>query len=491
MLLIYAGSALMMVNIIRYARFQKKVKEHGDWEGETLTLAIPFALLILFLAGYIGVAVFGQPDMLMAGILFGGSIFVWLMVRLLKNIAEQIRRNEQLHAELEAARQASRAKTFFLSNMSHDIRTPLNAIIGFTVLADRDGVSEAEKDGYLKKINASGQQLLGIINDVLDMSRIESGKLELVPEQTDLTAAVQEQRDMFALQMEEKEIRFTIDCTQIRNRWVLCDKNHFSRILLNLISNAYKFTPEGGEVEVCFKQTEADDKTGKYELRVKDSGIGMSKEFAAHLFDPFERERTSTVSKIQGTGLGLSITRAIVDVMGGSISVKTAPGEGTEFIIVLCFPLAQEPEDASNAAACRGGKEDAPAGGRLLLAEDNEINTEIAAAVLEDAGYIVEAVQNGRQALEKIRQAPAGYYNAVLMDIQMPVMDGYEAAGRIRALPEPEKAGVPILAMTANAFLEDKKQAQHAGMNGHIAKPFDIETMLAEIRKVLSPTQRQ
>ena len=413
----------------------------------------------------------------------------------------------ELIAAKEKAENSSKAKTTFLFNMSHDIRTPMNAIIGYVELSKKlhkvcesctrercpDDVPNKMFD-FLKKIEASSQHLLALINDVLEMSRIESGKMELEETPNNLIKIFTDVRDMFATQMQSKKIDFTVDTAQIENKFVYCDENRLNRILLNLLSNAYKFTPEGGKISVTLKEVERlkDEKVESdvtsnfsptYELRVKDSGIGMTAEFAAKVFEAFERERTSTVSKIQGTGLGMAITKSIVDLMGGKISVVTAPGEGTEFIIDLQFKLAEEEisaevEEEKTAEINFAQK-------KLLLVDDIEVNREIAKMLLEGSGFIVDTAADGAEAVEKISASKVGDYDAVLMDIQMPIMDGYAATKKIRALANAELAKIPILAMTANAFSEDVQAAKDAGMDGHIAKPIDIPQMMKTLAEVL------
>ena len=395
------------------------------------------------------------------------------------------RREKEQEVKRALAEESSKAKTTFLSNMSHDIRTPMNAIIGYTNLAEREDNDLETVRGYLAKIKTSSHHMLALINDVLEMSRIESGKMDLELVEVDLCKAMDEVRDMFAAQMAEKEIDFTVDTAQVRNSSVLCDKNRLNRVLLNLLSNAYKFTPRGGSISVTLWQIgDGADGSGSYELRVKDSGIGMSPEFAAKVFDAFERERTSTVSGIQGTGLGMAITKSIVDLMGGTIDVVTAPGEGTEFIIRVKFALCaekkrEEKETAQEAAPLDFGKM------RLLLVEDNPINREIATMILSEVGFSLETAENGKEAVEKVAVSEPGYFDAVLMDVQMPVMNGHDATRAIRALDNPALAKIPVVAMTANAFSEDVKAAEEAGMNAHIAKPIDVPKMLETLDAVL------
>lgn len=478
--MIYAGSALMAYNIYRYMCFARDVRKHGNWDQEQRLFNIPICLLIMFFIGYLIVGLFGKLDLVIAGILFFGSVFVFVMLLLIRRTFDRIQENEQLEVRLSAAEEASKAKTFFLSNMSHDIRTPLNAIIGYTTLANGEGVTLEEKSGYIDKIGIAGRQLLDIVNDVLDMSRIESGKFIPEPTCVNLENCAREVCDLVRVQLEAKKIRLSLSC-DISHKWVLCDKVMMDRAVMNLLCNAGKFTEENGSVSLQLKELAGSEGTGRYEIRIKDTGIGMSREFVERLFVPFERERTSTVSKIQGTGLGLAITKSIVDMMGGDISVQTEKGKGTEFTITVDFPLA---EPAEEICSCEG-EEVSFEGLRALLVEDNMINMEIAQMLLDQAGFVIETAENGKIALEMTAASEPGYYDVILMDIQMPVMDGYTAAQAIRALPDPGLAGIPIIAMTANAFQEDIKKAEEAGMNGHIAKPLDIPDMKATLQRVL------
>lgn len=401
--------------------------------------------------------------------------------------SEQLQNQQaELIAEKERAEEANKAKSTFLSNMSHDIRTPMNAIVGYTNLARKSGTSLEQMRDYLRKIDASSQHLLALINDVLEMSRIESGKMELELDDMNIVTALEEVRDMFATQMEGKKISFSVDTSEVLNKFVVCDKNRLNRVLLNLLSNAYKFTPEGGKISVTLKQIgENYDTAADFELRVKDSGIGMTPEFAAKVFEAFERERTSTVSKIQGTGLGMAITKSIVDLMGGTIKVITAPGQGTEFVINVTFEISDEMNDKSLAENQLAAQDIDFTNKKLLLVDDIEVNREIAKMLLECEGFIVDTASDGKDAVNKIAASKVGDYDCVLMDIQMPIMNGYEATKKIRALPDKNLAKIPIIAMTANAFSEDVKNALATGMNGHIAKPIDMAKMRETLAKIL------
>ena len=424
------------------------------------------------------------------GLVLFAIIFVGLAVMLyVQNIVRK--KHEAAEREKIHAVESSLAKSRFLFNMSHDIRTPMNAIIGYTNLARKE-TEPAKIREFLDKIDGASQHLLALVNDILEMSRIENGKIDLEYVPLDLCSVFGEIRNLFSEQMKQRNLNFQVYTDQVQNRYVWCDKNSLNRVLLNIISNAYKFTPDGGTITVSLLETgSGENGYGSYEIRVQDSGIGMSKEFAEKMFIAFERERTSTVSGMEGTGLGMSITKGIVDLMGGVIDVLTAPGSGTTIVIRIKFKIAEktdihgleeEPDEAAAADMDFTGK-------RLLLVEDNAINMEIAGMILSQAGFTVETAENGKIALDMVASSQPGYYDAILMDIQMPVMDGYEATRAIRALDDPALAGIPIMAMTANAFKEDELAAEQAGMQGHIAKPIDIQKTMETIRSVLLKAQ--
>ena len=536
-----------------------------------------------------------------------------------KRMEEQLRKQKvDLEDALAAAQHANRAKTTFLNNMSHDIRTPMNAIIGFTSLAAAHIDNMDQVQAYLAKITTSSNHLLSLINDVLDMSRIESGKVKIEEKETSLPEIMHDLKTIIQSDITAKQLDFYIDIVDVINERVMCDKLRLNQVLLNLLSNAMKFTKPGGMVSVrVLQKANGSDGSASYEFQVKDTGIGMSKEFVQHVFEPFERERTSTVSGIQGTGLGMAITKNIVDMMGGRISVVSAEGKGTTFTVSLQFrtcsgsvrqdaipelqglrslvvdddfntcssvtkmlstigmrpdwttsgkeavlrvKLAEEQNDEYAAyiidwlmpdmngievvRRIRGiiGEEkpiiiltaydwsdieeeaieagvtafcskpiflselrqvlespykaqdkdedilqdtDSFKGKKILLVEDNELNQEIAVEILREAGFVVDVADDGTVAVERMKSAEPGEYDLILMDIQMPVMNGYEATGQIRAFDDPAIASIPIIAMTANAFDEDRKDAMEAGMNGHIAKPVDIPKLLEVLRKVL------
>lgn len=396
--------------------------------------------------------------------------------------------NQALSDAVASAESASRAKSDFLTNMSHDIRTPMNAIIGFTTLAVTNIDDTERVKDYLTKSLASSRHLLSLINDILDMSRIESGRLHLEESEVNLSEVLHDIKTIVGGQVHAKQLELYMDALDVTDEDVCCDRTRLEQILLNLLSNAVKFTPAGGMVSVRIRQNPGTQRgCAQYEFRVRDNGIGMSAAFAKRIFEPFERERTSTVSRIQGTGLGMAITRNIVDMMGGTIEVQTEQGRGTEFTVRLPLrlrtatghaPSAAEPDVLPEAQADFRGR-------RVLLVEDNELNREIAVEILHEYGFLVDTAENGAIAVDKVRSSPAGRYDLVLTDIQMPVMDGYTATRRIRALNDPARAAVPIVAMTANVFEEERKRAFDCGMNAFLSKPLVIDALIAVLRDIL------
>ena len=391
-------------------------------------------------------------------------------------------KNVALQLAVQRETKANLAKREFLFNMSHDIRTPMNAIIGFTALAQTHIDDRGQVEDYLKKISVSSQHLLSLINDVLDMSRIENGKVTLETKPVHLPELVEDIGDAIQVGADKKHISFTVDTAGMKNEDVIADPLRLEQILINVLANAVKFTPDGGQISLRIVQKDtASADYADFEFHIKDNGIGMSEEFQKHIFEQFARERTSTVSKIQGTGLGMAITKSLVDMMGGRITVKSEQGKGSEFTISLRFPIGEAKTGQMPPAA----KASASAGKKLLVVEDNELNLEIASTLLKEAGFEVDTAENGKVAVEKVEAASAGRYDLILMDIQMPEMDGYEATRRIRALPDTKKAALPIVAMTANAFEDDRKNALRAGMNGHIAKPLDIQKLFQVLSELL------
>lgn len=421
---------------------------------------------------------------------------------------KDILHEKELEKSMLEAKRANEAKTHFLFNMSHDIRTPMNAIIGFSDLLEKHLDDRQRAETYIEKIRHSSSFLLSLINYVLEMARIESGKATLKTETRSLKDLTETLKDVFEPSVEEKNLRYTCEL-DAKHLYVKCDETKLREILLNVISNSVKYTLEGGSVTVkiteegaaenltegAIKQmagssaedTEKNKKGQKllYRFIIEDTGIGMSEEYLPHMFEEFTRERSSTESKVIGTGLGLPIVKSLVDLMGGSIEVSSQIGKGTKTTILLPFVIAekkipdkqQEQKESEKLLEPLKGK-------RILLVEDNELNAEIAITILEEGGLKVEWAEDGRKCLEIVQEKPEDYYDLILMDIQMPKMDGYQTTEKIRSLSD-RRSRIPIVAMTANAFDEDKKKAYESGMNGHISKPVDIKTIFATLGRIL------
>ena len=397
--------------------------------------------------------------------------------------------NDKLEIALKKAEDASFAKTRFLNNMSHDIRTPMNAILGYAQLME-DELKEKdlpEISEYLKKLQQSGNLLLSIINNVLDMARIESGKIKVDENYERVGEVVDEIISTFSSEAEEKEIHLS-GSMKVTHRNILCDGTKIREIYVNLVSNAMKYTPRGGNVTITVEELPC-EKEGymKVKSEIKDTGIGMSKEYLPTLFEPFSREQNTTIGRIEGTGLGMPIVKKMVDLMGGSIEVASELGKGTVFTFTLMHKIADRKFYSQKTEAAETSEMGKNLSGKhVLLAEDNDLNAEIAVTVLEETGIVIERVEDGIQCVNRVVQMSPGTYDLILMDIQMPNMDGYKATRCIRRLDDKKKAEIPIIAMTANAFAEDRKKAFDAGMNGHIAKPIDIEKLGAVILSVLN-----
>lgn len=469
-----------------------KVLEGTDWyyasrvpmsvfRDQTRRITIPFFGMLSFSMLLVGIVVYRAHKTNVA------------------NRKKDARYRKELSDALVMARQANRAKSVFLSNMSHDIRTPMNVIIGFTGLASSHLDNPEMVKEYLDKIKQASDHLLGLINDILDMSRIEAGKTILREKECNLLAITQGIQTMFSEEIHTKHQTFHLDTKQLTKQEVYCDALRINQILMNLVSNAVKYTPKNGEISLSVREIGQTERgIQKYEFCVEDNGIGMSEEFAETVFESFTREQTSTVSGIQGTGLGMAITKNIVDMMKGTIVCQSVQGQGTKFVVHIPLRVVQTVDEKVATVdagveyrACvheqlSDEKPFVSNGKKLLMADDDEINRVIAGTILQEAGFIVEYAYDGREACDRLQEKGPSYYAAVLMDIQMPGMDGYEATEKIRSWEENGWQTLPIIAMTANVFEEDIQYAMQAGMNGHVAKPIEESALLQELQRVLS-----
>lgn len=391
---------------------------------------------------------------------------------------------EEIRKSAEKARKANEAKTRFLFNMSHDIRTPMNAIVGFSGLLEKSLHDEKKSLGYIKKIRVSSDILLTIINQVLEMARIESGKITLNPESVNIREMVEAMNTVFESSLTKKSLEYQCSLNVVHDQ-ILCDKTKMEEIILNVVSNSIKYTNPHGKITVSIDELDSEDeKNANYKVVVEDNGIGMSQDYLPHIFEEFSREHTSTETRVAGTGLGLPIVKSLVDRMDGTIEVESEEGKGTRFIMKFSFPVSLENQVREKEKQNIPDITEKLEGKRILLAEDNELNAEIAETVLEETGIKVKHVEDGIQCIEELKKMPEKYYDVILMDVQMPNMDGYTATQRIRDLDD-SRAEIPIIAMTANAYDEDRRKAQEAGMDGFLAKPLDVDEMMRLLAQII------
>ena len=421
-------------------------------------------------------------------VVVGSGITAMMGATICNQVCSKKYRESQYAAELkksaEQAKEASEAKTRFLFNMSHDIRTPMNAIIGFSDLLGKNLKNEEKVREYLGKIKSSGNILMTIIDQVLEMTRIESGTATLKMEAENLSELFYAVNTVFESDIQKKGIHYSTD-TNVQHKYAVCDKTKLQEIYLNIVSNAIKYTPCGHAIHVKIREIPADDKKARYIFVCEDTGTGMKQEYLPHIFDEFSREHTATENNVIGTGLGLSIVKSFVELMAGTIHVESELGKGTKFTIEIPLEIVSEEEVYRKSQPEQSVLTGKISGTRILLAEDNELNAEIVIELLKEAGFLTDWVKDGQECCDMLEQAADGYYALILMDIQMPNLNGYEATAQIRRMKNPKKASIPIVALTANAFAEDIQMAQNAGMNGHIAKPLDAEKMITVLKQCM------
>lgn len=397
---------------------------------------------------------------------------------------KEIQYSEKIRKSAEEARIANEAKTRFLFNMSHDIRTPMNAIVGFSNLLEKNIKNEEKSREYIKKIQASGNILLTIINQILEMTRIESGKTTLNTELMNIREAVDSMNTVFEPIIYEKDLNYNCNI-HIKHDDILCDKTKIEEIVLNIVGNSMKYTQQYGNITLSIEERSSEKEgTACYSIIVEDNGIGMSKDYLPHIFEEFSREHTTTEIKVAGTGLGLPIVKSLVELMGGTIEVESKVDVGTKFVIHLSFQLPTTEQLSMKQETKKQGIPEKLKGKRILLAEDNLLNAEIAVTILTEYGIQVKHVEDGIMCIAELQKKPDQYYDAILMDVQMPNMDGYSATKIIRTL-KGAKAQIPIIAITVNVYEEDKKQAYEAGMNGFIAKPFEVDKILKTLNEFI------
>ena len=416
-------------------------------------------------------------------------IFSLLVATIYYQISSKKHREKQYAADLkkaaELAKSANEAKTRFLFNMSHDIRTPMNAIIGFSVLLEKNLQNEEKAKEYLGKICSSGNLLMTIINQILEIARIESGTIALQLKAEDINTVFHTVNTVFEEDIRKKNLQYSADL-DVYHTFIFCDRVKLQEIMLNIISNAIKYTSDGHAVHVKIYEKDSENpRKARFIFTCEDTGIGMSEEYLPHIFEEFSREHTTTENKVAGTGLGLPIVKSMIELMGGSIQVESTQGVGTKFTVDISFDMASESDVYRDQISEQPDVLEKLEGKRILLAEDNDLNAEIAIELLAEEKIVVDRAKDGAECLDKLEKAVPGYYDMILMDIQMPVMDGYDAAARIRRMKDEKKASIPIIAMTANAFAEDRQKAISMGMNDHVAKPIDMNVLLPVIAKYI------
>ena len=416
-------------------------------------------------------------------------IFSLLVATIYYQISSKKHREKQYAADLkkaaELAKSANEAKTRFLFNMSHDIRTPMNAIIGFSGLLEKNLQNGEKAKEYLGKICSSGNLLMTIINQILEIARIESGTIALQLKAEDINTVFHTVNTVFEEDIRKKNLQYSADL-DVYHTFIFCDRVKLQEIMLNIISNAIKYTSDGHAVHVKIYEKDSENpRKARFIFTCEDTGIGMSEEYLPHIFEEFSREHTTTENKVAGTGLGLPIVKSMIELMGGSIQVESTQGVGTKFTVDISFDMASEADVYRDQISEQPDVLEKLEGKRILLAEDNDLNAEIAIELLAEQKIITDRAEDGAECLDKLEKADSGYYDMILMDIQMPVMDGYDAAARIRRMKDEKKASIPIIAMTANAFAEDRQKAISMGMNDHVAKPIDMNVLLPVIAKYI------
>ena len=547
--MIFLGSALMVYNIYSYVRYAKNLQKKEDWGKERNILYIPIVLLVLFLLGYLAVGLFGKPDLVISGILFGGSIFVFLIFYLLQFITARVQKNEHLEAKLAAAEETGREKNRFLSNVSHEMRTPMNGIIGLDFIALKRPDLHPETRRQLVKIGENAEYLKTLINNILDMSDIDSGKIVLKQDTFSLKDLLEEINLMLRSQCSRKGLYYSYSVKGELNDFYVGDKGKVRQVLLSILGNAHKFTPAPGDIFFETEQIETNIYNSTLRFTITDTGIGMDPEYIPKIFNVFSRENDSNTDTYGGIGLGLTLTKKFVKLMNGDIDVASKKGEGSTFTVTIVLGSSDrkaEPKDInaeiniipelesgdgtaeqtaetdeaiksvpdrmdSNAFVSAAASQDEPVpselksepfekdvnvsdrtqseGVRVLIAEDIDLNAEILADLLEMEDIASDRAENGQESVRMFSESPENYYDAILMDLRMPVMDGVDAARNIRKLDRPDASTIPIIALTANASYDDRQNVIRAGMNSHLTKPIDSELLYETLSKLIRKKQ--
>jgi len=507
--LVYLGSALMVYNIYGFLRFTRSVRKQKSWSGDDRILYVPLLLLVVFLLGYLAVGLFGKPDLIVAGILFGGSIFVFVMYRMLSSVVDRIFRNGEMEARLLAAEETNRAKTDFLASISHEMRTPMNVILGMDTLALKRADLPQDTREQLEKIGHSARHLSSLIDNILTFQEAESGEITIRSERFSLKETLEQICAQTSAQCESKGLDFQTAFSKCANRDYLGDAVALKRALLCILDNAVKYTDAPGSVHICVKCELEEDAFTRVSFIISDTGVGIDEDFLPKIFQPLTQENQSFTNRYGGSGMGLSVANSIVAQMGGDIQVVSHKGRGSIFTVSVpllsvggdaCANCEGCKPDGSEACAMCGGcrhnvsvpkpvSQVSLAGRRILIVEDVDENAEIVADLLELEDAESERAENGLAAVNMVRDAEEWHYDAILMDLRMPVMDGLESTRQIRALAREDVKTIPIIALTANAFESDVEAALAAGMNAHLAKPADSDCLYETLKYWIGKTK--
>lgn len=527
--MVYLGSALMVFNIYSYVQYARRLQEKKDWGKERLYLHIPIILLVLFLLGYLAVGIFGKPDLIISGILFGGSIFVFIIFQLIQFITQRVQENEHLEAELKAAEESTKTKNALLSSISHEMRTPMNAIIGLDFIARQRPDLHPETRRQLEKIDESARHLMALIDNILDMSDIDSGHIVIKQDTFSLIDLLENINVILRGQCIAKDLYYSYSVIGSLDDFYVGDQGKLRQVLLSLLDNAVKFT-ESGTVTFLTEQIESTGNSRTLRFIINDTGNGIAPEFLPKIFDKFTQEDTTSTGRYGGIGLSLAVTKNIIELMDGTIKATSDKRIGSTFTVTVklgasdrkASPKTQmqahppmnvfvekkpkgvilsadkapaleaeaaaeisdtkpaEPEQEKENTLAEPAKET-----RILIVEDVDLNAEILSDLLEMEDFSSERAENGEIAVNMFKDSPQNYYDAILMDLRMPVMDGLDAARNIRALGRPDASSVPIIALTANASFDDRQNVIDAGMNSHLSKPIDSDLLFETLKKLI------
>lgn len=485
--MVYTGAALMVYNIVGFIRYAYYVIKLENRKTGFALLNTPIILLIMFLFGYLAVGVFGKPDIIVSSILFFGSVFVFIMYLLLFSITKRIVDSDRLKARLMASEESNRVKNTFLASFSHEMRTPMNVIIGLDNLALKDENLAPHTRTQLEKIGYSARHLLELINNVLDLNRIESGKLTVQNKPFSTVNALEQVNALIQSLCIEKGLTYGYRCGEDAVGWYSGDDLMLKQSLIAILENAVKYTEAPGEVRLTADvlKDSGEGNSEMFRFTVKDTGVGIDKDFLPHIFEVFSQEDSSATNEHGGSGVGLALTKQMIDMMVGEIFVESEKGVGTQFTVLLPLTPCEEPEEEEKQAEDETFEDVSLAGRRALIVEDLPENAEIVADLLDLEDMKSEHAENGKKGVDMMAASAPGYYDVILMDLRMPVMDGLTAAREIRKLDHPDAKRIPIIAVTANAFQTDVDQSLGAGMNAHLAKPTDAETLYNTLKKYI------